>query len=143
MPFVHGKSTAFSLDNASNALQNISTYLTDVGFPRTVETGETTTFGVASGAKTYIVGLQDATISLSGNWDVTLDAQVNGVIAAHMSGTLATASWEYGPAGSTASSVKYTGEAVVTSYEQSNPVGDVVTFSLELQVTGAVTRTTY
>jgi hypothetical protein len=39
--------------------------------------------------------------------------------------------------------VKYTGEAILTSYSISNPVADVVTFSADFQVTGAVTRGTY
>jgi hypothetical protein len=83
------------------------------------------------------VGLTDSTISVSGMWDSTLDGYIAG------GAEPASRSFVFGPAGSTAGNVKYTGEAIVTSYSISNPVGDVVTFSLDLQVTGAVTRTTY
>ena len=34
-------------------------------------------------------------------------------------------------------------EAILTNYSVSSPVGDVVTFSLDLQCTGGVTRTTF
>lgn len=136
MAFVHGKSGYFRLDNSGGTLTDISSYLDNISFPENVETGETTTFGNAS--KTYVVGLKDSTISLSGKWDSTLDAHLNGVF-----GQAASLTFEFGPAGSTGGFVKYTGECLMTSYEVTTPVGDVVTFSCELQVTGNVTRTTF
>lgn len=136
MAFVHGKSGAFKLDNSGGTLTDISAYLDNVSFPESVETGETTVFGNAS--KTYVVGLKDTTISLSGKWDSVVDAHLAGIL-----GQSATVTFEYGPAGSTAGLVKYTGECIVTSYDVTTPVADVVTFSLELQVTGNVTRTTF
>lgn len=133
--FVHGKSTNFTLDDTSGSVRDISNTLTSVDFPSNIDVAETTAFG--SSAKSYIVGLEDATISCSGIWDSTVDGYITG-------GTEpASRSFVYGPAGSTVGNVKYTGEAIVTSYSISNPVGDVVTYSLDLQVTGVVTRTTY
>jgi len=133
--FVHGKSTDFALDDTAGTSRNISNVLTSVDFPETIETAETTAFG--SSAKSYIVGLKDATISVSGIFDATVDGYIMG-------GSEPTSrSFIYGPAGSTGGNVKYTGEVIVTNYSISNPVGDVVTFSLDLQVTGSVTRTTY
>jgi hypothetical protein len=134
--FTHGKATVFKVDNSGGTLTDISNVLTDVSFPQTVETAETTSFG--SNAKTYIVGLSDATISVSGNFDVTVDAHLIAVL-----GQAATLSFEYGPEGAATSDAKYTGECILTSYEKSGAVGDVVTFSAEFQVTGAVTRGTY
>jgi predicted secreted protein len=131
--FRHGKSTSFKVDNSGGSLTDISDTLTDVSFPETIETAETTSFG--SNSKTYIVGLKDATISVSGNFDATVDAHLAGI-----AGQAATVSFEYGPEGSTSTFVKYTGEAILTSYEKSGAVGDVVTYSAEFQVTGAVTR---
>jgi predicted secreted protein len=134
--FTHGKSTSFKVDNAAGTLTDISNTLTDVSFPQTVETAETTSFG--SNAKTYVVGLSDATISISGNFDTTVDTHLSAI-----TGQTATVTYEYGPQGTTAGNVRYTGEAIVTSYEKSGAVGDVVTYSLELQATGAVTRNTF
>jgi hypothetical protein len=134
--FRHGKSTVFKVDNSGGTLTDISNTLTDVSFPQTIETAETTSFG--SSAKTYIVGLSDSSLSVSGNFDATVDAHL-----AAIAGQAATVSFEYGPEGSTSPNVKYTGEAILTSYEKSGAVGDVVTYSAEFQVTGAVTRGTY
>ena len=134
--FRHGKSTVFKVDNSSGTLTDISNTLTDLGFPQTVETAETTSFG--SSAKTYVVGLSDSTVSVSGNFDATVDAHLAGIL-----GQAASVSFEYGPEGSTSGYVKYSGEAILTSYEKSGAVGDVVTYSAEFQVTGAVTRGTW
>jgi hypothetical protein len=134
--FRHGKSTVFKVDNAAGSLTNISDTLTDVSFPQSVDTAETSTFG--SSAKSYVVGLTDSTLSVSGNFDATVDAHLAGVL-----GQAASLSFEYGPEGSTAGYVKYTGEAYLTSYEKSGAIGDVVSYSAEFQVTGAITRGTY
>jgi hypothetical protein len=134
--FRHGKSTVFKVDNNAGTLTDISTTLTDVSFPQSVETAETTSFG--SSAKTYIIGLSDSTLSVSGNFDATVDAHLAAIV-----GKADSVSFEYGPEGSTATFVKYTGEAFLTSYEKSGAVGDVVTYSAEFQVTGAITRGAY
>lgn len=136
MAFVHGKSAVFKLDDSGGTLRDLSSYLEDISFPRSIETAETTTFG--SSAKSYITGLTDATISLSGKFDATADGYLAGVV-----GQSATLSFEYGPAGSTGGNVKYTGECILTSYEVGATVGDAVTASVELQVTGSITRTTW
>ena len=132
--FVHGKSTDFALDDTGGSSRSLANTLTDVSFPQTIDTAETTAFG--SSNKSYIVGLKDTTISISGLWDATIDGYLSGTEPASRS-------FIYGPAGSTGGNVKYTGEAIMTNYSVSNPVGDVVTYSVDLQVTGAVTRGTY
>lgn len=139
--FKHGKNAQFRLDGTAGTLVNISDTLNEITMPREIETAETTAFG--NNDKTYITGLADATISLSGMFDATVDAAINGDIANLKSGSVATLSFEYGPSGSAATSPKFTGEAIITSYEIGSPVGDVVTYSLELQVTGGVTAGTF
>jgi predicted secreted protein len=140
--FRHGKSARFELDNASGTLVALTDVIEDISFSQSLETAETTTMG--SSAKSYITGLSDATISISGKFDATIDAQINAVQAALAAGTVTSSSWTY-RANSGAIAVgnpEYQGEALITSYEVSASVGDVVTFSLELQVTGAITRDT-
>ena len=133
--FVHGKSVDFALDDTSGSSRNISDTLNSVDFPEVTETADTTAFG--SSSRSFIVGLESATISISVLWDATVDGYIKG-------GTEpASRSFIYGPAGSTGGNVKYTGEAILTNYSISSPVGDVVTYSADLQVTGAVTRGTY
>ena len=132
--FVHGKSTNFSLDDTGGTIRDISDTLTSVDFPETISTGTTTAFGATS--ESYIVGIRDASISLSGLWDSTIDGYIIGTEPA-------TRTFIFGPAGNTSGYVKYTGECILTNYSVSSPVGDVVTFSLDLQCTGGVTRATF
>lgn len=135
--FRHGKSAVFKIGSAGApaTATAISDAITDISFPRSIETGETTAFG--SSAKSYIVGLTDATISISGSFDATYDAQLSGLVA------IDGVAFEYGPTGSTTGMIKYTGNCVLTSYETNSAVGDVVQFSAEFQVSGAVTRAAY
>lgn len=134
MAFVHGKTAVFKIDNSGGSLQDISSYCDSIDFPQTADTAEVSTFGVSS--KAYVAGLKDSTISISGSWDSAADAILAAIVG--LTGT-----FEYGPAGSTAGLVKFTGEAICTSYSTSAPVGDKVSFSAEFQVTGNVTRTTF
>tara|TARA_B100001939_G_scaffold265482_1_gene232780 strand:+ start:842 stop:1252 length:411 start_codon:yes stop_codon:yes gene_type:complete len=136
MAFTHGKDSVFKLDNSSGTLTDISTYVNNVDFPETADVSETTTLGADN--KTYIAGLKDATISLSGLWDSTADAIFGAVV-----GQSATLSFEYSPEGTTGGNIKYTGEAILTSYAISSPVGDAVGYSADLQVSGAITRGTH
>lgn len=139
--FKHGKNAYLSIDGTAGTLVDISNTLNEISMPREIETAETTAFG--QNDKTYITGLGDATISLSGMFDATTDTLIAGDIANLKSGSVSSLTFEYGPAGSVSAQPKFTGEALITSYEVSSPVGDVVTYSLELQVTGGVTGTTF
>jgi hypothetical protein len=134
--FRHGKNASFKVDNSGGTLTNISDTLNSVTFPREIETLETTSFG--SSTRSYVVGFSDATISIEGSFDATVDAHLAGIL-----GQEASVSFEYGPEGTTNGLVKYTGEALMTSYETSAGVGDIVTYSAEFQVTGAITRGTF
>jgi hypothetical protein len=136
MAFVHGKDSVFKLDNSGGSLTDISSYVNNVDFPETSDVSETTTLGADN--KTYIAGLKDSTISLSGLWDSTADAIFGAVV-----GQSATLSFEYSPEGTTGGNVKYTGEAILTSYAISSPVGDVVGYSADMQVSGAINRGTH
>ena len=57
--FVHGKGTGVLLDQ-----YNLSEYFNSADVAQTIDVAETTSFTASS--KSYIVGLQDATLSLSG-----------------------------------------------------------------------------
>ena len=136
MAFTHGKDSVFKLDNASGSLTDISSFVNNVDFPETADVSETTTLGADN--KTYIARLKDATISLAGLWDATADAIFGAVV-----GQSATLSYEYSPEGTASGKIKYTGEAILTSYAISSPVGEAVGYSADLQVSGAVTRGTH
>lgn len=135
--FRHGKSAVFKIGTAATpgTPVDISTVVSSVTFPRTIDTAESTAFGASS--KAYIIGLSDGTLSINGQFDATFDAQFAALLGVDAVG------FEYGPAGSTTGYVKYTGSCVMTSYETSSPVGDIVKFTAQFQLSGAVTRASY
>lgn len=154
--FTHGKSSAFLINNngaaitavASARTYNLSNILKEISFPGVIDTAETSAFGTQ--AKSYVVGLQSATISGSGMWDnaalldgtsansTTADAMLAGLIGAAVNPRFA-----YGPSGVTTALVRYTGEAILTNYTISGSIGDMVAFTVEMQVTGPVTRSAW
>ena len=136
MAFVHGKNSVMKLDNASGSLTDISAFVNNVDFPETADVAETSVLGASN--KTYLAGLKDATIGLTGFFDATADAIFGQVI-----GQSATLSFEYSPEGTASGKIKYTGECILTNYALSSPVGDAVAYSCDLQVSGAVTRGTH
>jgi hypothetical protein len=136
MAFVHGKDSVFKLDNSGGSLTDISAYVNNVDFPETADVAESSVLG--SSSKQYLVGLKDSTLGLTGFFDATADAIFGAVL-----GQSATLSFEYSPEGTASGKVKYTGECILTNYALSSPVGDVVAYSADLQVSGAVTRGTH
>jgi hypothetical protein len=134
MAFVHGKNTVFKVDDSGGTLRTISAYVTSVDFPQTADTAETTAFGSTN--KSYVAGVKDATVSIEGIWDPTVDGYLYGIVGQ-------TVSIEYGPEGATALDKKYTCEAICTNYTPPSSIDDAVKFSAEFQVSGAVTRGAY
>ena len=130
--FLHGKTAQFYLTDSGGTERELTTYLNNVSMPRSVDTAEASTFG--DDDKVYVAGLRDATISLEGMTDATVDGYLTGLLG----GT--PRAWSYFPQGSATNYVKFSGSAIVTSYEPSSDLGDVVGFSAELQVSGAITR---
>ena len=90
--------------------------------------------------KSSVFKLDNASGSLT-----DISAFVNNVdaILGAVVGQTATLSYEYSPEGTASGKVKYTGEAILTNYALSSPVGDVVAYSADLQCSGAVTRGTH
>lgn len=127
-----GTKAVLKIGDSTNALQDVSTYLTDSGLPRTVDSIEATTFGKTK--KVYKPGLQDGTISLSGDWDVAIDGILDGIMG------LADRNWEYYPQGVGTGLPKYSGLAMITKYETSDAVADLGKFTAELQQSDAITR---
>ena len=148
--------TGSSTSGAASLLPmwNISPYINDISFPQAIDAAETTSFNVA-GVKSYIVGLKGYTVTFSGHYDgsSTILGQAGGLDAIFQTmltyqntpGTFI--SFVYGPSDpgafvGTTGSPKYFGQGVLTKYDLKSSVSGVVTFDGELQVTGAVSRTT-
>jgi hypothetical protein len=133
--FIHGKSTGVLLNE-----YDLSAYFNSVDASTSLETAETTGFG--SSAKSYIPGLVDATISLSGMF--ATDASGSDAVLATILGSattpILTIPFETGSIGKKAIVAK----AHETSYSTSNPVGDIVSVSADFNAsTDGTTNVTY
>jgi len=141
MAFRHGKDAYLAIEptsGAGSASLQIDAYLNDISLSRSFDTAETSAFGTA--AKTYVIGMYDATLSTSGMFDETLDDAVTD----HLANVDTPFLFEFRANSSAVSATnpKFTGSAYITSYDISPAIGDMVPISLELQITGAVTRAT-
>lgn len=129
MAFRHGKNTKVLF-----GIYDMSSFFNEASANRSIETGETTTYGKS--AKTYIVGLGDATASLSGMFDG--DANASDEVLETSIGvdtgypvTIAVSTLALGSPVQVLS-------AKSTSYEISSPVSDVVSVSAEVQADGGI-----
>lgn len=136
MGAVHGKNTYVAFDDASGALVPLSTYLKEVSADKSFDTAESTTFQASQGAKTYVLGLNDETVSISGNFDVTLHEHMVALQDALNDGDIESVTVVVGPAGNGTGKPKTERECLLTKYSWSAPVGDVVSASIEFQRTG-------
>jgi predicted secreted protein len=109
-----------------------------------VDVAETSAFGTQ--AKTYVTGMQGSTISIEGEFDATVDAHLSALLGSEIA-----VAWQYGPESATSTRIRYSQDgtgtpikgAIVTNYQVSSPVSDMVSFTLDLQVSGVVTRDTW
>lgn len=134
--FRHGKLTVFKIEDSGAVLRDISNALREVNFPRTADTPETTAFGSVN--KSYVVGIPGGSFSCSGMFDLTVIGYLDGIY-----GQEATSTFEYGPEGSTAGRRKYTGEVLLSNLNVSGSVSDMVAFTADFVVSGAITVTTW
>lgn len=131
MAYVHGKGTTLLLGG-----YNLSSWFKEASVSNSFETAETTTFG--NSAKTYITGLADGTMSLSGMFDGAagaVDEYLSTVVGATASATATVC-----PEGLTYGKAAFSCAARHTSYEISAPVGDVVSAKTEIKADGGINR---
>jgi hypothetical protein len=141
MGFSHGKIAVVKVGDATNTLVDISAISNNVDIPRSLGTADVTGFG--NTAKNYIAGLEDSTVSISGNYDNVLDVTLSAMMDSVANGTNANIKLEYGPQGGTTGKIKYSLNFVPTNYSVSSPIGGASTFKLDGQRTGATTRGTF
>lgn len=141
MAFKAGKDSWFALDNVAGSLTVLSPYIDTVDWPQSVEQLDVSTIGTTP--KAFIPGLTDGdTISISGPYDVTVYTHLTALKAAQSAGS-STSTAMYGPGGSVASQAKSSAECYVMSFQLPTSVGGRAEWSATLQVTGAVTNTTW
>lgn len=141
MAFTHGKNAVFAVDDSGGTLRTISSYVDQVsGLPGGRNLSEVTAFG--DGGTKSIPGLANVTFTVSGHFDSTSTTGPNAVLNSLRTAS-ATASFEYGPEGSSTGKVKFSGEAWLTEYTVNASVPEKVSFQASFQVDGTVTAGTY
>lgn len=132
MAFIHGKTTTALVNE-----YNLSAFFNDASVSYSADTAETTAFG--NDSKTYLIGLDDGTLSLNGMFEGTtsgVDTVVAAVLASGSVPNQATSSVIYGtPAAGTSASLVH---GLINNYDISAPVSDVVAATLEVQGSGGV-----
>lgn len=122
MAFSHGANAAVLYNSA-----DISSFCDKADFSGVGAVNETTTFGVAGLAKTYIRGLNDATFTASGFYDGTAGA-IDSILS-----TARTVTTDdiltYCPTGSAAGNRVKAFQVRATDYKVSSPVNNVVSFT--------------
>lgn len=124
MAFVHGKATAVTIDG-----DDLSAYSNNVAFNRSAATHDVTTFG--KGSKVYAAGLKDGTGTISGVYDNTALVSPGAVLRPLVGA--AAVELVYMPEGDGTGKPSATVDVLVTGYEETAPVADMVTWSVSLQ----------
>ena len=124
MSFVHGSNARVYVNGF-----NLSAFLKSVSSSNEVGAHESTTFGAT--AKTYLPGLEDATLSAEGLFSGAVGA-TDAVLFAALRGRSPVV-WNWLPSGDVDGGFGYGLLALETSYEIETPVDDLVSVSAEAQ----------
>ncbi len=140
---VHGRKTCFIVTDIGATERDISNYCTNVDMPTQIDTAETTGFGDQD--KTFLAGLRGHTIRVQGHWSKDanmVDVILSGLAGQGAAGTTVT-TFKYGPGGSASGDVRYSGSCILTNFGRTSPIGGVVSFSADFQISGSVLRDTF
>ncbi len=124
MAEVHGLNADLTLDGVT-----FDPYTNTTTLSFSQDTSDVSAYGDAD--KQYVVGMEDATLSTSGNWDATQDAASYAMLDG------ATVATSFQPDGT----VDYAQSAFCTAYSITAPNSGPVTYSMSFQRSGATTRT--
>ncbi len=135
---ISGVGASFKLDNSSDVLSDISTYLDSIQGSSDTDELDGTCFqpGVAAPAKDIVPGFSTKGFSLSGKWSAaaeTFFSAIENKQGLH---------YEYGPEGTAAGKTKISGLANCMSYSgPQSSVDGITTFSVEVRVSSRTVST--
>ncbi len=127
----HGRLTKLTV-----ATKDISTWTTTSNIQEKADIHEKTGYGAVAKAKDG--GLIDNTFSCSGTYDTTLATSPRGVFRGKAGTTVAVVR---NPEGTGTGKPNEAFNAVIETYNESNPVDDLVRWSADLQIDGVITIT--
>lgn len=137
--FLHGKnSRVVFADPVANASYDLSQFFNDVSVGFQVDTPETTTF-LNGGVRTYINGLKQGTISMSGFFDGSAGA-VDSIINTAIANATDEAIIVFPDGGTSANSACQMARGLEAKYDTKTPVNGVVAVDMELQADAGVWR---
>ncbi len=128
--FVHGKGTKVYVDEF-----DLTSYFNSADMTMATDTAETTAFGDTS--KSYIKGLADGTIALSGMWSADTDGSDEELHA--LLGNTTTPLITVAEAAGTIGNGSIIAKAHEVNYSISNPVSDVSTCTADFQASNDAT----
>jgi hypothetical protein len=131
MAFVHGKDTFVSLDG-----DNLSTFTKQSSLTDEADAHDVTAYG--QDAHVFSGGLRNGTAGMEGTYDNTATTGPRGVIAP-LIGTVVTFIRQ--PEGAGSGLPQDEVSVLVQSYVETNPVADMVSWSVQLQLSGTIDRT--
>lgn len=123
---------AFVFSSATRVFFNaldISTYLNAASLDGSVDTADTTGFGVS--AKTYIPGNRDRVFTAAGHYDPTAQAYLEAALVAGSGGVLT-----FCPGGGAAEDLSWMSSVITTTLTKSSNIADAVAFSWDAQPSG-------
>jgi len=133
MAFVHSKGSAVSIDD-----NDLSAYANSITFGRTADSHDVTTFGKSS--RVYASGLKDSTATIEGIYDDTAETGPGAVLRPLVGAGAVELVYE--PEGTGSGKPIATVDVIVTSYEESSAVGDMIMWTAELQGTDDIADST-
>lgn len=130
MAFVHGKESVVTLGG-----DDLTAFINNVAFNRTADSHDTTTYGQTG--HTFQGGLTNGTCTLTGIYDDS--ATGPEAIIVPLIGTVVELVWK--PEGNGVGKPIRTCDVLVTGYDETSPVADMIAWSASLQISGAVADT--
>ena len=132
MTFIHGKGVVTSIDGDA-----MTAFANSVVFTRTADSHDVTTFGKNS--HVYQAGLKDGTATMEGIYDNTASTGPGAVMRPLVGGAAVTLI--YRPEGPGAGRPEAEVDVLVTSYEESAPVNEMISWTAELQLSDDIDDT--
>lgn len=130
----HGKTTSTVINSI-----NISPHTRNCEWKRTADTHDVTGYKAddTDTSKVYIAGLTDGTCTISGMYDTDATTGPAKVLEAIIAAGIAVP-FEYAVEGLGTGKPMRTCDVIVSSYNETAPVADIVTWTSDLQITGPV-----
>lgn len=132
MAKIHGKNTHVEVDS-----NDLSQYTNSSEFSYTADSHDTTHYG--DDGHVFSPGLTNGTFTMSGTYDSTASTGPRAVLEPLIGAEAVTVIRQPEGTGSSLPQDSFSG--LLTSYTESNPVADMVTWSAEFQISGAVDST--